>query len=80
MYLPLRPEEAEQRREELSAWEEAREKYVAGDFAAADALLGSLCETFPETKLYAVFADRVTPLLNEASALAWNGIWGGTQK
>ena len=80
IHVPLRPEEAERRREELAAWEEAREKYVAGDFAAADVLFRTLCETFPETKLYAVFADRVLRLLNDPPVLAWSGIWVGTQK
>ncbi|MDR0238974.1 MAG: adenylate/guanylate cyclase domain-containing protein, partial [Deltaproteobacteria bacterium] len=80
VYLPLRPEEAETRREELALWEQAREQYVAGDFAAADALLSSLRAHFPETKLYAVFADRVNRLLNEAPPSTWDGVWTGTPK
>ena len=80
IHLPLRPQEAEERREELAAWEEAREKYAAGDFAGADALLASLSEAFPETKLYAVFGDRVLRLLKEPPRRDWNGIWVGTHK
>ena len=78
IHLPLRREEAEKRREELAVWEDARKTYVAGDFAAADELLAPLCAAFPETKLYAVFADRMIRLRNEPPALAWDGIWRGT--
>ena len=80
IHLPLRLEEAAQRREELAAWEEARKAYIAGDFAAADALFAALCGSFPETKLYAVFADRVIRMLNEGLPAAWGGIWMGTRK
>ena len=79
IHLPLRLEEAEKRREELLTWEEAREKYTAGDFAATETLLASLCKTFPETKLYTVFTDRVTRLL-ATPPFAWDGIWVGTRK
>jgi len=79
IHLPLRLKEAEIRREELAAWEEAREKYVAGDFTAAATLLAALCEQYPETKLYAIFADRVFHLLQEPPPL-WNGIWVGKRK
>jgi len=62
IYLPLR-------REELAAWEKAREKYAAGDFTAAATRLAALREEFPETKLYAAFADRVSRLLSDAPSL-----------
>ena len=76
IYLPLRREEAENRREELTAWENAWESYAAGDFKAADTRLAPLCEQFPETKLYAVYADRVFHLLGNPPSF-WNGIWQG---
>jgi adenylate cyclase len=76
VYLPLRREEAESRREELAVWEEARQRYTAGDFAEADTRLAALCAEFPETKLYAIFADRVYHLL-KAPPSFWNGIWRG---
>ena len=79
VHLPMRREEAEMRREELAAWEETLEIYSSGDFAAADARLAALREAFPETKLYAVFADRVLHLLKKPPPL-WNGIWQGTSK
>jgi len=79
IYLPMRREEADERREELTAWNEALEKYLAGDFATANVRLDALCEEFPETKLYAVFADRTFRLLREPPAF-WNGIWTGTSK
>jgi adenylate cyclase len=75
IHVPLRREEAAIRREELAAWEEARERYAAGDFTAAETRLAALCEEFPETKLYAIFADRVSHLLREPPSF-WDGIWG----
>ena len=58
IYRPLRHQEAEQRKDELAAWEDAREKYANGDFAAAEALFADLGAAFPKTKLYAVFAEK----------------------
>jgi len=66
VYLPLRLEEAELRRDELALWEQAREMYAAEDFAAAGALLTTLCNDFPERKLYAVFAGKVSKHLAES--------------
>ena len=79
VYLPLRREDAEMRREELDAWKETLDIYNAGDFASADARLTALCNAFPETKLYALFADRVLHLLRHTPSF-WNGIWTGTHK
>jgi adenylate cyclase len=79
IYLPLRPEEAEERREELADWEAARKAYVAGDFRAAETRLAVLRGAFPQSQLYAVFAGRVRHLLQDAPA-SWDGIWTGTQK
>ena len=78
IHLPLRRDEAEKRREELAAWEEARERYAAGDFRAAEARLAALLEEFPETKLYAVFASRILYLIRKPPSF-WNGIWVGTR-
>ena len=78
VYLPLRREEAEKRREELTAWEDAWKRYAAGDFAASAAMLDPLFKAFPETKLYAIFADRLSHLLAQPP-LSWNGIWSGTR-
>jgi adenylate cyclase len=77
IHLPLRLEEAEKRREELAAWAAAWESYAAGDFTAADVRLAALHAEFPETKLYAIFADRARILLQSPPAF-WNGIWMGT--
>jgi adenylate cyclase len=68
IYHPMRPKEAAMRRDELAAWEAAREKYAAGDFAAAAAMLASLLETYPESRLYALFAERVGNLTRESPA------------
>jgi adenylate cyclase len=76
IHQPLRREEAAKRRAELAAWEEARERYAAGDFAEAETRLVALSEEFPETKLYAIFADRIYRLLREPPSF-WNGIWVG---
>jgi len=79
IYLPLRLEEAEKRREELTVWEEAWENYTTGDFTAAETRFAVLCENFPETKLYAIFADRLR-LLKKTPPSAWDGVWTGTHK
>jgi adenylate cyclase len=79
IHLPMRRKEAETRREELAAWEETLEIYTAGDFTATNARLSALCNAFPETKLYAIFADRVMHLLKEPPSF-WNGIWVGARK
>jgi adenylate cyclase len=79
VHLPMRREEAQRRREELAAWEEALDIYAAGDFARAGERLTALSGAFPETKLYAIFADRVSQLLKKAPA-CWDGIWVGTRK
>jgi len=79
VYQPLRHEEAMDRQEELVAWTQALERYLAGDFAAADTQLAALCENFPETKLYAVYADRTLRLLKDPPAI-WTGIWTGVSK
>jgi adenylate cyclase len=74
IFTPLRPAEAEQRREELARWEEARLCYVKGAFAEAESKLGALCDEFPETTLYAVMYDRVFRLRKEPPGF-WNGVW-----
>ena len=79
VYQPLRQEEANERQAELAAWAQALESYLAGDFATADTGLTDLCANFPETKLYAVYADRTFRLLKNPPSF-WNGIWTGTQK
>jgi len=79
IYMPMRAQEAENRGEELAAWENAREKYAAGDFTAAAALLAVLRERFPETKLYAVFSDRISHLLAESPS-DWDGVWDYVSK
>ena len=64
-------------RQIVKIWENAREKYAAGNFAGACEILVSLREAFPETKLYAVFCDRVQSLLKKPPFDDWNGIWTG---
>jgi adenylate cyclase len=79
VHQPLRREAAEARGAELAAWEEARRRYADGDFAGADRLLASLCGEFPETRLYAVFAERVARLLARPPD-SWDGVWTLTSK
>ena len=80
IYQPLRREEAGQKAEELAAWEKARKLYSAGDFEAALAALSPLCKAFPETKLYAVFEERLRHLLEQPPLQPWDGVWTGTSK
>jgi adenylate cyclase len=79
IYQPLRHAEAQARAGELATWEAARMHYAAGDFAEADRILAGLCEEFPETQLYFVFAERTARLLKNPPSF-WNGVWILTSK
>ena len=79
VYVPLRPEEAAARAEELAAWEKARALYREGDFAKAADALAALREQFPDRKVYAVYAERARKLRDDPPG-RWDGIWTTTGK
>jgi adenylate cyclase len=79
VYAPLRREEAEERREELAAWDKARESYRAGRFDEAAALCGQLAAGFPGRKLYALYAARARELALSPPK-EWAGVWTAVSK
>ncbi|MDR1489195.1 MAG: adenylate/guanylate cyclase domain-containing protein [Desulfovibrio sp.] len=79
VYAPMRRETEATRREEFLAWEEACGLYRSGDFAGAAAAFSSLCGSFPEARLYAVYRERAQTLLKNPPA-HWDGIWTATGK
>ena len=79
IYEPMHREEAELREEELAMWDEARDKYAAGEFEEAKRSLAILRETWPETRLYEVFAKRVDNFLQNPPD-SWSGIWKSAEK
>jgi adenylate cyclase len=79
IYTPMRHALALTRHEELLAWETASEHYRSGNFAKAAPLLADLCERFPETMLYRIYAERAQILLATPPA-DWDGVWIATEK
>ena len=75
----MRPDEAFAREDELSGWEEAREYYQSGCFAECADILAGLRNRFPERALYAVYAERVRKLRENAPP-NWDGVWDLTAK
>ena len=74
IFMPLRPAEAEARREELERWENTCSLYLAGDFQGAKKALLVLNEDFPNKKLYSLYLERAIQLEKEPPA-EWDGIW-----
>jgi adenylate cyclase len=79
VYIPLRPEEASARAEEIAAWNNACAMYREGDFAKAAASLTALRGQFPDRKAYAVYAERARKLRDDPPA-SWDGVWTLTSK
>lgn len=74
LWFPLTPEEAEARKEELAAWQEALALYKKGDFAETALRCIALHDQHPDEALYALFADRAQKL--EANPpVYWEGVW-----
>ena len=76
---PVAAEEAMQRKDELDAFAQAREAYVAGHFAEAAAAFASLRERFPDTLLYQIYGERSETLM-AAPPEHWDGVWTFTKK
>ena len=64
IYLPMRTGEAERRKEELAKWNEAWEKYENKDFESAQTLVTSLRKDHPDSRPYAIFADKTQRALD----------------
>ena len=74
LWYPLSPEEADDRKEELAAWQQALALYTKGEFAETALRCIALHDQHPDEALYALFADRAQKL--EANPpVYWEGVW-----
>ena len=74
VYSPMFLAEGKEREQELAQWEHVYTRYKTGDFSEAMQAVDSLRESFPEKKLYAVYAERLATLI-ETPPENWTGIW-----
>jgi len=79
VYLPMSREEYEERREELHAWDAAREPYNAGRFTLAAEAFAGLRNRFPGIRLYELYEERARNLA-AAPVTDWDGVWNVAQK
>ena len=74
LWFPLSPQEADERKEELDAWQEVLALYRKGEFAETALRCIALHDQHPDEALYALFADRAQKL--EANPpVYWEGVW-----
>ncbi len=76
---PIYLDEKAQREEEIATFMQARSEYVQGDFAKALANFHELCTAFPNSLLYALYAERCQTLLDSPPE-NWEGVWTFTKK
>ncbi len=76
---PIRAYEALQRKEELTAFTDAREIYITGDFNRASELFSTLVSQFPDISLYQIYAERSENLAKNPPE-NWDGVWNFTKK
>ncbi|MDR0826469.1 MAG: adenylate/guanylate cyclase domain-containing protein [Desulfovibrio sp.] len=74
VFCAMRPEEWTQRAEELEEYISARDAYAVGNFASAGRIFGALAKTYPQSKLYALYAARCAALVHNPPA-EWDGVW-----
>ncbi|WP_169726973.1 CHASE2 domain-containing protein [Desulfovibrio cuneatus] len=74
LWFPLTQEEADARKEELEAWQEALLLYKKGEFAETALRCIDLHDQHPDEALYALFADRAQKLA-AAPPIYWEGVW-----
>ena len=74
LWFPLTPEEADERREELEAWQETLLLYKKGDFEETALRCIALHDQHPDETLYALFADRAQKLA-ATPPIYWEGVW-----
>lgn len=73
IFTVLTPEEAGERKDELSLWGEAFDLYKSGDFLGAWKICGSLIRTNPDEKLYRIFAERTESM--KTTPENWDGVF-----
>ncbi len=76
---PISHEEKAARAEEIDLFMQARALYVQGDFATSYAQFSQLKESFPDSLLYALYAER-TEVLQQSPPENWEGVWTFTKK
>jgi adenylate cyclase len=59
---------------ELGHWQEALRCYRSGDWDAAEALLQALLHIAPDSRLYALYLERIATMRERAGVEAWDGI------
>ena len=74
IFTPLTPSQYAKRRQELEQFAMARALYAEGRFAAAAGSFSALGKLMPDAKLYRVYADRCTVLL-QTPPEKWDGVW-----
>ena len=79
VFNPMFATEGARREAELEQWDTVCTMYKTGDFNGAATKLAGLTSDFPDKKLYAVYADRLTRLLQNPPE-KWDGIWTLTSK
>jgi adenylate cyclase len=79
VFTALPPEEGEQRRQELEAWQEAFDAYTRGDFSTAGERAEALGREFPAPPLYRIYAQRCRSLAANPPR-DWDGVWTMTSK
>jgi adenylate cyclase len=79
VYSPIRPNEWETRKGELSDWKTACGLYLSANFEESADAFNSLHERFPEVRLYSIYAERA-PKLVQNPPENWNGVWKLTSK
>lgn len=62
------------RADELDRWHTALERYRGGDWDAAEALLRALVEEAPESRLYALYLERLATMRERLCVGAWDGV------
>ena len=79
VFLPMRPEQYKDRKEEIDVWKTACTFYRKRRFKEAENELRALCRSVPGTRLYTEYLERVR-MLQRQSPEAWDGIWTMEEK
>ena len=60
--------------------EEAMEYYISGDFAQSLAIFTELGQQYPKDKIYLLFLERITVLMESDLPDDWHGVYIHTSK
>ena len=56
------------------------EHYIAGDFTQSLAIFNELGQQYPKDKIYPLFIERITVLMENALPDNWHGVYIHTSK